>query len=449
MKISKDPRPAMWNAGRSPHSILIWAVGLTGVGLAALVSTFMQGALDSPMFPWFPAGVAAGFVLRFGPRLAGLGGVALAAAFLLSTPAGSPDLGWILLLASSHAIGLVLLPFALGASGRRVCVGRIRPADAARLLVFGIPTVVLPTGLILWWWPPGSALESAARIDLPASLTLGLLATLPITVTLLPDATGRRTYRCHADRLVKVIPGLALLLATTAVSWWLPTSPGGDLVHLLFAVAVLASLTWVAAHSGWFASSTALLMVCFSDPTPTFGDVLMLCPVLVFGIVIAATMEQRFRHAAKIKDRHLEIDALLQATGAAVIRLDRDGRILFGNSQAQDLLAQLDSDLAADDHFSVAFDGRSRRLVRAAINVVMMGKRRECEVSVKRDDGPRSLHLAVFTPLHDATFEICGCSVVLLDLATSRRRALLRQRRQEREFKSLAHALVHDVNNLA
>lgn len=429
------------------HQTLIWAVACVGVTIGSIA---MANVVAPSVFPWLPAGIAAGVVLRFGWKYAALGGLGLGIALTMLPGRPSDDILWISTIAASHVLGLTLLPLAMGESGRRISASRIRSVDAARLVLLGIPVVILPTGLVFAAWLPVTGVGRTPLVEaLPTSLLLGLLAGMPITAALLPRRDGRLTYHCHAERLLKVAPGLALLLGTMVASWWITTGNDREVVHLMFAVAVLASLTWLATHSGWFASSLAMVVVCFGDPTPAFGSVLMLWPVLAFGIVVAATMEQKYRHSAKIQDRHAEIDSLLQATGAAVIRLDHDGRISFGNSQARALLGRLEPRLEANDHFSLAFDSRSRRLVGAAIKVAMTGKRRECEVSITPGEGPRSLHLAVFTPLHDAAFQICGCSVVLLDLATSRRRAILRQRRQEQEFKSLAHALVHDVNNLA
>ena len=438
------------------------------LAFTAVASLAMSSLIESPMLVWLPLGITAAIVLKAGRLFTIHGGLVTAA----STP-------WILARMSDHptplsstALAIACIGFGAATTagllgfhavmaerGRRLAWGQVGLRETVRMIVFALPVVLLPLAGA-WAIFDGAVGAPMLEIDLAhqvAGFALGLLAGLPITLTLLPDRRGRLTYHCHADRLLKVAPGMLLLLATVVASWFAPSGTDGEAgirhvevwTRLGFVLALAASFFWLAAHSGWFASSASMFLVVFSNTNAFGGDALLLLPLLAFVLLVTGSMEQRFQDAARTHDRHAELNALLDATGAAVVELDAEGRIRYQNPTAMRTLGRAIMGVAFDRDFSESFCDRSRRRIRAATRVALSGNRRECEVSIRNGKGPRSMHLAVFTPLHDASNRVRGCSVVLLDLATTHRREEIRRRRQDRDFESLATALVHDVNNFA
>ena len=427
--------------------------------VAAAISVWMTTSTASLIFPWLPAGIAAGLTLRYGSRYALLGGLTLAAA------AATDLAGWtgfptsrepgdrfaitamLVLLPAAHALGLAALPLIMGKAGRNMLDGQVTPGSATRFVLLAVPLAVLPVVLITMG--PGIIHGEipANGMNTPVALILGFLATTPISITLLPDARGHRVYRCHSRQTRRFIPAILLVL-TTAGSWW---GPDLDLdpARVLFMLALLALFSWLATQSGWFACSMGLVVVTFCESTSAFGSSFMLLPLMSFGVFIAATMEERFRNDLHARDQKDQVLSLLDATSAAVIEMDLDGDLRFGNIAALDLLENAPFPVVIGKPIHEAFDSRSRRRLRAAIRVALAGRPRECEISIRGKSTPGPTYLAILTPLHRGSFGIHGCSMVLLDLASTRRRARRRERRQEQKFSSLAHAIVHDVNNFA
>lgn len=437
---------------RSVAGFTLLVVGLLAVSAASLV---LARAVAPTPFAWLPLGVAAGLVLRFGWKVAIPGGIAtgpwllgLHEPLLDSLPPTTIVIA-MLALGGTTSLGLLLLRFVMGRAGREISRGLVTLPDGIRLILVGIPVTVIPI-LATWLAIENRSGGDGAESSMNFALTqmLGLFSALPITLTLLPGGSGCFTYRCHSDRLVRVAPGVMLLIGTVVASWWAPADPTRA-VHLAFGTAAVISVMWLATHSGWFAASMATLMLSFVDAQDAFGNTAMLLPLMGFLIMFAASMEQRFREIAVVSDKHLELESLLGATGAAMLELDREGKVLFRNDAATRLTEHLDPADGKGMIFLDAFDDRSRRLIRAATSVALSGRRRECEVSIRSSEGPRIMCLAVCTPLHDADQRVRGCSIVLLDLTSTRRREMSRRRRQEHEFESLANALVHDVNNFA
>lgn len=458
--LSLSPRPPERIEQRSifgrPLGILLATAMVTA---AALISILMTTVSTSSVFPWLPAGIAAGLTLRHGSRYAVLGGLTLAAAagggFFgeAEFPASSSSREWlpatvmIVLLSVGHAISLALLPRIMGRAGKRILAGQVTSGDATRFVFVAMPLVGLPIALLTANWSIGTGDYPTATLETTVSIMLGLLATMPITVALLPDAEGRRVYRCHSNQSRRFIPAI-LMVATMFGTWWAP-DVNHDPVRLLFISALLASFSWLATQSGWFACSMALVMVAFCEPTSAFGSSLMLLPIMAFGLFIAATMEEHFRNEIHARDQNEQVTALLHATSAAMIEIDLAGRLRFENQAAIDLFSSAPFPAKLGEPLAGMFEPRSRRRILAAIRVALSGQPRECEVSIRNERGNSPMHLAVLTPLHRGSFGIHGCSVVLLDLASTQERARLRELRQERTFTSLAHAIVHDVNDFA
>ena len=239
------------------------------LAFTAVASLAMSSLIESPMLVWLPLGITAAIVLKAGRLFTIHGGLVTAA----STP-------WILARMSDHPTPLSSTTIAItcvgfGAAttaglfgfhavmadrGRRLASGEVGLRDAVRMIVFALPIVLLP---LAGAWTIFDGAVGAPMLEIylahqVAGFALGLLAGLPITVTLLPDRDGRLTYHCHADRLLKVAPGLVLLLATVVASWFAPTGPGGEAgidhaevwTRLGFVLALAASFFWLAAHSG-------------------------------------------------------------------------------------------------------------------------------------------------------------------------------------------------------
>jgi nitrogen-specific signal transduction histidine kinase len=425
--------------------------------VAAAISVWMTRSTESLIFPWLPAGIAAGLTLRYGSRYALLGGLTLAAA------AAADLAGWtgfptsseprsrfaitamLVLLPTAHALGLAALPLIMGKAGRNILNGQVTPGDATRFVLLAVPLTVLPVVLVTMGPSIIHGEIPANGMNTPVALILGFLATTPISITLLPDARGYRVYRCHSRQRRRFIPAI-LLVATTVGSWW-----GPDLDHdptrVLFMLALLAFFSWLATQSGWFACSMGLVVVAFCESTSAFGSSFMLLPLMSFGVFIAATMEERFRNDLHARDQKDQVMSLIDATSAAVIEIDLAGDLRFGNIAAMDLLENAPFPVVTGKPILNAFDSPSRRRLLAAVRVALAGRPRECEITIRGESGPT--YLAILTPLHRGSFGIHGCSMVLLDLASTRRRARRRERRREQKFSSLAHAIVHDVNNFA
>ena len=183
MKTSIDHQPEESRAWMWPHHALGWLL-LSVIFVGATVGCIVMAGVAAPsVFPWLPAGIAAGLVLRFDWRFSILGGLALGVGLMSMSGPMHDDPVWLSTVAASHMLGLALLPLAMGESGRRLCASRIRSVDAARLVLLGIPVVVLPTGL-LWvmWSPTLNVGQMTLSNALPTSLLLGLLAGIPVTV---------------------------------------------------------------------------------------------------------------------------------------------------------------------------------------------------------------------------------------------------------------------------
>ena len=440
-----------------PRSVLQWASVLAGLITVALICILMQRSMASPVFAWLPLGMTAALVLRYGNRLAIPGGIVATASSPWLLGMGM-NWSWPLLWSSlglgvATVIGLIGLQAAMGSAGKRLTHGLVTLTDAGRLVIFAMP---IPTALITLAWYLAdvesgglhSGGDSEAWAGFAASQMLGLLAGLPLTIALLPSKNGRLTYSCRASRVIRVAPGMLLLVMTVIATWWAPADINEGM-QAAFILAVMVSFLWLTTHSGWFSASVAILVVSFSNSHDAYSGVLMLIPLLSFVILLTASMEERSRDLSHIRDQFEELQALLDATGAAMFQIDLNGRIRFQNPAAQEMLDSIGGSGESIERFEHAFDDRSRRRIRAATRVALGGKRRECEVSIRQEIGPRSMHLAVFTPLHATKGRIQSCSVVLLNLATSQRRETSMLRRQEKEFGSLANALVHDVSNFA
>ena len=144
------------------HQTLIWAVAYVGVTIGSIA---MANVVAPSVFPWLPAGIAAGVVLRFGWKYAALGGLGLGIALTMLPGRPSDDILWISTIAASHVLGLTLLPLAMGESGRRISASRIRSVDAARLVLLGIPVVILPTGLVFAAWLPVTGVGQTPLVE--------------------------------------------------------------------------------------------------------------------------------------------------------------------------------------------------------------------------------------------------------------------------------------------
>ena len=426
---------------------------------AALTSILMTTVYSASVFPWLPVGIAAGLTLRHGPRYAALGGLTLAAAAggglfgEAGFPAPSQSGEWlsaallIAALAVVHTCSLALLPRLMGNAGRRIMDGRVTSGDALSFAFIAMPLVGLPVVLLTANWSMDTSGYPTVGSGSMIPIVLGLIATAPITIALLPDAQGRQIYRCHSNQTRRFVPAI-LMVAMVLGSWWVPDlnrEPG----RIILLVGLLTSFSWLATQSGWFACSLALLVVTFCEPSSAFGSPAMLLPIMTFGLFIAATMEDRFRNDLRARDQNEQVVALLHATSAAMIELDLNGRVRFGNAAALELLDTPPFPVKIGEPLSDMFDLRSRRRLLAAIRVARSGRSRECEVSIRSDQSSSMVYLAVLTPLHRDSFGIHGCSVMLLDLASSQARTRLRERRREKKFSSLAHAIVHDVNDFA
>ena len=437
--------------------VMIWLVA------ASMLCITMQRFSGSQGFAWLPLGMAAALVLRQGGRMAIPAGIVtmLSGPWLLGPGANwSASSNLMVLTLSSLAlgvatvIGLIGLRAVMGAAGRRLTRGLVTLTDAGRLVIFGMPVPTLSTTLA-WYLADvesgglNSGGDPNAWAGFAASQMLGLLAGLPLTVSLLPSPNGRFTYTCRAVRAIRVAPGMLLLVMAVIASWLTPASLIDERVQVVFILTVMVSFLWLTTHSGWFSASVAVLVVAFGNAQVAFGGVLMLIPLLSFVILLTASMEQRSRDLSLIRDQYEELQALLEATGAALFQIDLDGRIRFRNPAAGQLIDSISESRGRVEKFTDAFDDRSQRRIQAAIRVALTGRRRECEVSIRRNASPRSMHLAVFTPLHGIKGRIQGCSIVLLNLATAQRREMIRLRKQEKDFGSVANALVHDVSNFA
>ena len=441
------------------RSILGHSLVFVGLVVAAISTAILSRAVEPMPFAWFPLGIAAGLVLRLGWTFAIPAGLASGPWLLADqgvfTTATTSTAFILAFLAMSVAtiVGLVSLRFVMGRAGRELSQGLVTLPSSLRLLGFGLPTMVAPL-LGAWFaikaWTDGGqgggSLDSAMEFLLIP--LLGLLAAIPATLALLPNGKGGFTYTCRSERIVRIAPGFVLLVGTVIATWWAPDDAGRT-ANLAFDVAIIVSAMWLVAHSGWFAVSMAIMLLAFSNASNAFGGAELLIPIMGFLIIFAASMEQRFREISIIGDKHLELDAMLNATGAAMLELDLDGKVLYRNDAAVHLTAKLAEPGRASDIFTDAFDDRSRRLIKAVISVAMKGRRRECEVSIRSNREPRFMCLAMCSPLHDSSQRVRGCSVVLLDLTSTQRRERSRRRRQDRDFESLANALIHDVNNFA
>lgn len=436
------------------HSLVF--VSLT---VAALATTLLSRAIEPMPFAWLPIGIAAGLVLRLGWAFAFSAGLAsgpwlLAHQEVFTTPPNSAELILAcLLISAATIIGLVSLRIIMRGEGQELARGRVTLQSSIRLLGLGLPTMIAP--LLAAWFVIKAWTDGGPGDDGPAAAmafillpVLGLLAAIPATVALLPNGKGGLTYTGPVKRVFRIAPGLLLLLGTVIATWW-ASDDTGRTAHLTFDIAIIVSAMWLIAHSGWLAVSIATLLVAFSNASHAFGSVELLVPIMGFLIMFAASMEQRFRETSIIDDKNVELDSLLNATGAAMIELDRDGEVLFWNDAAAQLHARFNQSGPDRRGIIEALDARSRRRLETTAGIAMTGRRRECEVAIQSKDENRIMCLAMCSPLHDSSRRVRGCSIVVLDLTSSQRRERSRRRRQDRDFESLANALIHDVNNFA
>ena len=320
-----------------PWSALEWSSVLLVLVAIAILCIMVGRLTGSASFGWLPLGMSAALVLRYGIAMAIPGGIVAAASgpWLVGAPTAmswsTPPDPWVLVFSSiglgiATTIALIAFRAAMGSAAHRITHGRVTLGDAGRLVGVGMPLTTAVTTLAWCLVDVGngglnSDGDSKAWAAFAASQMLGLLAGLPLSVSLLPSEGNRITYRCRAVRIRRVAPGMALLLATVVASWWIP-SGAGEGVRTVFLLIVMAAFLWLATHSGWLSASIAALVVSFSNTQDAFGGLLPLVPLLSFVILLTASMEQRFRDLARMNDQFEELQALIHATGAAFFQVD-------------------------------------------------------------------------------------------------------------------------------
>jgi nitrogen-specific signal transduction histidine kinase len=431
-----------------------------------LAETWIPTRMGIPPWPAFHLGLAAGLVIWgrwrvFAPAAVGLAlGHGLAAALsaeppLLPLPVTWPDAAHPMLVATAEVLGLLLVIATLGPHRARIISGRVEVSDAVRLIGVTLPAAVVPTvGLVvvavfLWNVP-----LDVTVLRVIAGSMLGLLAATPLTIALLPSRHHARAYRCHCPN--PFTPMLAM--GSLIVIGLLPFAGGPDPFRTMAIASVLAVgvLSWLALVSGWMA--TGMGMVVFSLAATTTsglasrGDLFVhgesavtLLPAFVIAILLASTMETRFRDRRRLTERHDELQSLIDATGVAFMRVDPEGRVLHANAAARHLA---NSRGATCNTLARCFSDTTTRRLRRAMELAADGRPRETAVQISID-GRRLEHHVVCTPLGDDRDGIRAFSIVLVDLRHRSRRERERRQRGHEQVRSLAHAYVHEVNSLA
>ncbi len=360
-----------------------------------------------------------------------------------------------MLVTSAEVLGLLLVVATLGPHRARIISGRVEVSDAVRLVGVTLPAAMVPTvGLVvvavfLWNVPLD---DTVLRVI--AGSMLDLLAATPLTIALLPSRHHARAYRCHCTNPLAPMLAMGSLVAIGL----LPFVGGPDPFRTMAIASVLAVgvLSWLALASGWMATGMGILVFSLVATTTSGfasrGDLLVhgesavtLLPAFIIAILLASTMETRFRDRRRLTERHDELQSLIDATGVAFMRVDPEGRVLHANAAARHLA---NSRGATCDTLTRCFSETTNRRLRRAMELAQDGRPRETAVQISID-GRGLEHHVVCTPLGDDRDGIRAFSIVLVDLRHRSRREHQRRRRRHEQVRSFAHAYVHEVNSLA
>lgn len=435
------------------------------VAMLAAAETTLHHRFDGSPVPWWHLGVAAGFVLwgRWRFLLHVTAGTALGLGIALAATNVPRSGGDTSIVDGGHllTIGLVPLAESLGLAGMLLVLGRHRDAivsgrvdltDAMRLVGTAMPVALLPT--------LGLMAGVAIAIELPAedvALRLvaggftGLVTAAPLTIALLPSDRAPQTYRCHCRLPAVPMVAMALLVPIGL----LPGLPVSDPIQSMTvtSLAAMGVLGWLSLASGWMATSMGMLMLAASiwgsgfihespERLQPAVELLLLSPAYVIGLLFASTMESRFRDRARLADRHDELRTILDATGAAMLRTNEDGVVVFANAAARELASDGDHRLGGtlDDWLGK----RASMRVLSALDA----SRRELEIVIREASADRRYEV-VATPLHDDRGRRRGHTIVIVDLGPRLRREARRRRKQQRDTRTIATACLHEVNSIA
>lgn len=443
------------------------ALGL--VALLAAIEAIVHQRTDGATVPWWHLGASAGLVLWGGWRMLPwvVGGTAtgLLAAVTVSVLA-NPVLDvadgavWvavahlvvILALPLAEALGLAAMLLVMGGHREVIVSGRVDLPNAMRWVAAGMPAALLPSiGLLVG----ATVLMGATLHEVPLRIVsgafAGLITVAPLMVSMLPSSTTPHAYRCHCRYPAVPMIAMALLVPIGLA----PSLPGGEPIQSMtfMGLGAMGILGWLSLASGWMATSMGMLMLglavwassLLGPSTGRLGpasELLLLSPAFVTGLLFASTMETRFRDRAKITDQRDELRTILDATGAAMLRTDRAGRVTYANAAAHDLRPAGDRPIG-----SALADWLGER-AGARVLAALDQDRPELEIELPgRDHATR--HQVLATPLRDEHDAVRGHTIVIVDLTPRLRREASRRRKLRREQASIANACLHEVNSMA
>ena len=447
----------------------------TGVALIALVMATLVGvesglhrAYPHATFPLLHLGVAAGLVIWGRWRMVwpiclgtAIGILGSLAPGLIEGRPPAHALGLLILEPAVEAAGLSLLLTSLGRARLRIAGGRVELPDAMRLVGVAMPLAILPVvGLHLLLVRVGSPSDvSVVTGPIAGQVAIacfsGILAGTPIVVSMLPTRSAAQTYRCHCRYPLLPMAGMSLLVPIGLILLIENTNPASLLaISSVLAVGVLGGL---ALASGWMATGFGMLLLTVvttgtslastrsAELTPGI-ELMSLTPAFMIAVLFASTMESRFRDRLRLSDRHDEIRTLVEATGAAILRVATDGRVVYANDAARRLGSTPDT--GGTRTISEWFGPENAAAVQALVANLLMSGDRQAEFLLARDGGVIP-HLCVCTPLRDERQHARGFTLAIMDLHDRHLREQARRRRSREELRSLATAHVHDVNSLA
>lgn len=356
-------------------------------------------------------------------------------------------------------LGLVLALLVRGRAGRRLVSGRVDIRETAWLLGCCGPVSLLPG--IAAGVPAGIA--EPMGIGLTGGLELvvgmsGIVAAAPLAVALLPATQTRLTYACHCERPIVPLSGFTTLVLLGIVpAWFGPGFMDWVSASNVLALAVLGGL---ALASGWLATAigvllllgTAGLTASILDPgiaRAFFSPAIELLPAAFVGVLAGGVAEAKFRDRRRLADRHDEITALVHATEAAFIRVDRAGWIRFANEAAARLLGRSTVEEGRTIH--EAFGDRNCFRMRSLLQAPDPNRRTvtEMEIELPSPSGRIGHHQVLCTTTHDDAGGVAGHTLVILDLGRRKRIESARARHHRETVQSIAGAVIHDMNTLA
>ena len=442
----------------------------TTVALAALAILCREAELlvADATIPWIPLGIAAALMLRFGLRHVAAYAAALTIAatvsVLRSPPSSNPvELGLAVGIPPiSGAAALLALWFLARGSRPRLVEGRIDLRSALNVFLLATPLAAVVWTLLQpasSWWFASALADPTPLLMAGLGRWLGLLAGLPITLALLPSREHRMTYACHCEQRHRV--QIALLAIPALVFGFQAADPNPG--HATLTLLVVTIFAWAAINSGWLASSVAVFtyLVSTSIAAVVLGDasaggspeLVREAGLTVFAAtaaaLIGAVAEDHFRQRSDLRDQQATVDHLVRTVDAMTIQLDLDGNIDRLNNQARTFIENLaGEDAIVGRRYDAVLSGRLRARIAHGLQEAVENRRTEFDFVLNRPPHARRFLAAIVTPLHDQYDRVRGCSVVLMDLSQRRRREMARRRADHRKLKSLAEAVVHDVNNL-